>query len=107
MKRIVALALVVLTTALPLAAAAQAPAPAPNDLQLERKGKRAVVLPKQSPEQMRSDADRAVDEIVGARNMGALMDQTSPVRPPARPDLGYDVSNGIQSQRLNDALRNR
>ena len=107
MKRTLALVFAVLITALPLAAAAQAPAPSPNDLQLQKKGKRAVALPKPSPEQVRSDADRAVDEYAGARNTGPVVNQTSPVRPPARPDLGYDVTNGIQGQRLNDALRNR
>jgi hypothetical protein len=102
----IATALVLLMTSTPLVAAAQSPA-GQNDLQLEMKRKRAIVLPKQSPEQIRSDAERAVDEYAAARRPGALVDQTSPVRPPERPDLGYDVKSGIQSQRTNDALRNR
>ena len=69
------------------------------------KRKRAVVLPKQSPEQMKSDADRAVDEFAATRNPGAVVKQTSPVRPSARPDLDYDVKSWIQTHRLNDAIR--
>jgi hypothetical protein len=107
MKPTIALALLILTAALPLGAAAQSPAPDSNDLQLEMKRKRAIVLPKQSPDEVRSDADRAVDDYAGRRSPGAVVDQTSPVRPSARPDLDYDVQNGIQSQRINDALRNR
>jgi hypothetical protein len=107
MKPTIAFAVALLAAALPVAAAAQSTAPDPTDLQLEMKRKRAVVLPKQSPEQVRSDADRAVDELAGRRSPGPVVNQTSPVRPPARPDLDRDVRGGIQSQRVNDALRNR
>jgi hypothetical protein len=106
MTAMIATALALLIAATPLAAAAQSPA-SPDDLQLEMKRKRAIVLPKQSPDEMRSDAERAVDEYAAGRRSGALVDQTSPVRPPERPDLGYDVKTGIQGQRTNDALRNR
>lgn len=106
MKSTIALALALLTTTLPITAAAQSAAGS-GDLQLEKKGKRAVVLPKQSPEKVRSEADRAIDEFAASKNTGPLVDQTSPVKPSARPDLNYDVKSGIQGQRLNDATRNR
>lgn len=106
MKPTIALALALLTTALPLAAAAQSPA-GQDDLKLEMKRKRAIVLPKQSPDQVRADADRAVDEIAAGRRSGELVEKTSPVRPSARPDLDYDVKSGIQTRGVNDALRNR
>ena len=104
MKSAVALALTMLTIALPLAAAAQSAAPAPGDLELQRKQKRSVVLPKPSPDQVRTDADKAISEYA-ATVPGAVVRETSPVRPPARPDLDRDVREGIQTQRLNDALR--
>ena len=104
MKSTIALALALLTTMLPVAAAAQSAAGS-NDLQLEKKGKRAIVLPKQSPDQVRSDANQAVDDFAASKNTGPLVNQTSPVRPSTRPDLDYDVKSGVQGQRLNDAIR--
>ena len=104
MKATIALVLALLT--LPVAAAAQS-STGSDDLQLEKKGRRAIVLPKQSPEQVQADANRAIDDFAASKNTGPLVDQTSPVRPPARPDLDYDVKSGIQGQRLNDAIRHR
>jgi hypothetical protein len=106
MKSPLALSVVLLVSALPLVAAAQTPAAPSNDLQIERKQRRPVVLPKPSPEQARADAERAVDEYSG-RTPDQVVRETSPVRPPARPDLDYDVTNGIQSQRLNKELFKR
>ena len=96
-----------LLTVSPLAAAAQAPSQSGGgDLQIERKQRKSVVLPKPSPDQVRADAERAVDEYAG-RSPGAVVRETSPVRPPARPDLDYDVKSGIQSERINRELFKR
>ena len=73
--------------------------------QSQRRQRRAVVLPKPSPDQVRSDADNAVSEYAGKRSPDRVVRETAPTRPSARPDLDYDVRTGIQSQRLNDALR--
>jgi hypothetical protein len=107
MKATLALGVATLTICLPLAAAAQAPAPSTGDLELQTKQRRSIVLPKPTPEQIRREADTAVSEYSATRSPGKTVRETSPVRPPSRPDLDYDVKSGIQSQRLNDALRNR
>ena len=95
---------VALLVVTPLAAAAQAPSS--SDLQIERKERKAVVLPKPSREQMRVDAEHAVDEILG-REPGSVVRDTSPVRPSSRPDMNYDVKSGIQSDRVNKELFKR
>ena len=105
MKSMLAWGVALLIAALPVAAAAQAPAQNSGDLELKRKEKRSVVLPKQDPEQVRTDADRAVSDYAATRSPGRVVRETSPVRPPARPDLDRDVTGGIQSQRLNNELR--
>ena len=48
-----------------------------------------------------------VDTVRDKKGSGKVVRETSPVRPSARPDLDYDVRTGIQSQRLNDAVRGR
>ena len=107
MRRLFTLALLAVVAFAPVAAMAQAPtAPSSGDLQMERKGRKAVVLPKPSAEQVRSDADRAVDEFVG-RSPGQTVRETSPVRPSNRPDLDYDVKQGIQTDRVNRELFKR
>ena len=106
MKSTLMLGMALLTAALPVVASAQSKPPA-GDLELQRKQKRSVVLPKQNPEQVRSEADQAVSEYAATRPTGRVVRETSPVRPPSRPDLDYDVRTGIQSERLGDALRNR
>ncbi len=102
-----ALTVALLTTALPLAAAAQAPSSTTGDLQLEHKQKRSIVLPKLGPDQVRTDADRAVSEYAAAQRVDRLVRETSPVRPSARPDLDHDVRSGFQSRGISDALRSR
>ena len=104
MKATFALAVAVFATVVPLIAAGQSTSP-DTDLEMQRKQRRAVVLPKPNPDQVQADADRAVSDYAGQRSPGRTVRETSPVRPPARPDLDYDVRTGIQSQRLNDALR--
>jgi hypothetical protein len=98
---IFSLALLILT---PLAATAQAPAPPDGDMQIERKQRRAIVLPKPHPDEVRADANRALDDYVG-RSTGNVVKETSPVRPSPRPNLDSDISRGIQSDRVNRELR--
>ncbi len=105
MKSTLALAVALLGAALPLVAAAQSPSPTTGDLELQRKQKRAVVLPKPSQDEIRADADRAVSDYAATRPPGRIVRETSPVRPSARPDLDYDVRSGIQSQRIGERLR--
>jgi hypothetical protein len=73
---------------------------------MQRNQKRSIVLPKPTPEQVRADADAAISEYASTLP-SKVVRETSPVRPSARPDLDYDVTNGIQSRGLRDALRNR
>ena len=105
-KVVFALGLAVVATASPLLAAAQTPAPNAGDLQIERRQRKSVVLPKPSPDQVRADADRAIDEFSG-RSPGAAVRETSPIRPSSRPDLDYDVKSGIQGDRINKELFRR
>ncbi|HEX5815031.1 MAG TPA: hypothetical protein VF010_06860, partial [Methylomirabilota bacterium] len=57
-------------------------------------------------ETVERDANAAAEEIEQQRRREeTLRGVTRPV--PRRPDLDYDVKSGIQSQRLNDALRRR
>ena len=107
MKSTFALTVALLTTALPLAAVAQVPSPTTGDMQLEHKQKRSIVLPKPSPDQVRTEADRAVSEYTATQRADRLVRETSPVRPSARPDLDYDVKSRIQFRALSDALRGR
>jgi hypothetical protein len=103
-----AVGIAMLVAGLPLVAAAQSSAPSTGDLEMKAKQRRSVVLPKPSPEQIRTDADAAVSEYAATqKNTGKVVRETSPVRPSARPDLDTDVRSGIQGQRLNDALKNR
>jgi hypothetical protein len=106
MKVTLVLGVTLLGAVLPVVAAAQSQSPAKDgDLELQRKQKRSVVLPKQTPEQVRADADRAVSDYATSRPTGRVVKETSPLKPPARPDLDYDVRSGIQSQRIGDALK--
>lgn len=108
MKPTIILGVAILSATLPVVAAAQSKPPAGSgDLELQRKQKRSVVLPKQTPGQVRTEADRAVSDYAAARPTGRIVRETSPVRPSARPDLDYDVRTGIQSQRVGDALKGR
>ncbi|MBI1846442.1 MAG: hypothetical protein HY294_10695 [Candidatus Rokubacteria bacterium] len=81
-------------------ARAQTPGPVPStELKQEMKRARAVAPPPPSPEIAARDADRAATEM---RNEQVLRDVAR--SSPNRPDLGYDVKSGIQSQNLNRAL---
>ena len=107
MRSTLILGVAMLTAALPIVAAAQSQSPATGDLELQRKTKRSVVLPKPTPEQARAEADRAVSDYAATRPTGRIVKETSPVRPSPRPDLDYDVKNGIQSRGVTDALRGK
>ena len=95
-----------LLVVMPLAAAAQTATPSDGDLQIERKQRRSIVLPKPPPDQVRADADRALNDYVG-RSTGSVVNETSPVRPSPRPDLDSDIKRGIQSDRMNRELFRR
>ena len=83
------------------------PSPPSSDLALEHLHRRRIVLPKPSAEQMHDRAQQSVDNYVDAMQVRDLIGRTSPLQPPARPDLGDDVTQGIQTQRLRDQLRGR
>ncbi len=102
-----ALLAVLLAAVLPGPAAGQQASPPSVDLSIDRMQRRPVVLPKPSPEQIRTDAEEAIRDYAARANVPYVVEQTSPVRPTSRPDLGDDVSGGIQTRRLNDALRGR
>jgi hypothetical protein len=90
----------------PIVAEAQTQtAPSTGDLQIERRQRKPVVLPKQSAEQVRADADRAVDEVI-ARDPSRVVKDTSPVRS-NRPMTDRDVTQGIQQQNINKELFKR
>lgn len=108
MKATIILGVAILSATLPVVAAAQSKPPAgAGDLEIQRKQKRSVVLPKQTPDQVAAEADRAVSDYAATRPTGRVVRETSPVRPSARPDLDRDVRDGIQSQRTTDQLRGR
>jgi hypothetical protein len=85
---------------------AQAASPLDTQLQMERRERRAIVRPSTPGEVIEQDAEAATREIEQQRRQRETMGTLT--RPaPRRPDLDYDVKSGIQSQRLNDALRRR
>ena len=108
MKRVIAFGMALAVAGLPIVAAAQAPPPAAGgDLELQKKQRRSVVLPKPSQDQVRDDAHRAVTDYAGTPSPGKVVRETSPVRPSSRPDLDRSIRDGIQTQRLNDVLHHR
>ena len=107
MKSTLALGVALLALSLPVVAAAQSKAPSSGDLEQQRKQKRSIVLPKQSPEQVAAEADRAVSDYAATRPTGRVVRETSPVKPSARPDLDPDVRSGIQSKGISDQLKGR
>jgi hypothetical protein len=91
----------------PVPVLAQAASPGSETrLEMERRQRRPVVRPIPPAETAERDANAAAEEIEQQRHREeTLSGVTRPV--PRRPDLDYDVKSGIQSQRLNDALRRR
>jgi hypothetical protein len=96
-RALLAAALVLL---LPAPVLAQAVSPADAQLQMERRQRRVIVRPSPPAEAIEHDVQTATEEIERRHN---ALTRTAP----RRPDLDYDVKSGIQSQRLNDALRRR
>jgi hypothetical protein len=79
-------------------------APADTQLRLEREHRRVIVHPSPPPDVVQHDAQSAQAEIEQREREQHIVGELR--RPQSRrPDLGYDVSSGIQSQRLNKALR--
>lgn len=90
----------------PVGVFAQAASPAETRLEMERRQQRSIVRPMPPPEAVERDASAAASEVEAQRRREETLRRTTqPTR--RRPDLDYDVKSGIQSQRLNDALRSR
>jgi hypothetical protein len=101
------IALVVTLVALtPVPGLAQGASPN-TDTQLEMKTRqrRPVVRPATPPEIVEQDAEAVEAQLERQRDGANARALTRPA--PRRPDLDYDVKSGIQSQRLNGALRAR
>jgi hypothetical protein len=85
---------------------AQAASPTETQLQMERRQRRVIVRPSPSPETVERDVQAAAAEAEQRQRQEETVRELR--RPlPRRPDLDYDIKSGIQSQRLNDALRKR
>lgn len=67
-----------------------------------RNGRRPIVRPALPPGRVARDAEQALGELEAAR-WKAFPDDAR--RPPRRPDLGYDVTSGIQQQGIQRTLR--
>ncbi len=78
----------------------------PVRIDLKLSSRPPVVHPAPDPEIAKKDAEQAVAEIE-ERERGQRLIRENILNPPRRPDLTYDVFSGIQSRRLNDALRRR
>jgi hypothetical protein len=99
--------LVALMLLVPAPVMAQAASPgAETQLKMERRDRRGVVRPSTPIDVIEKDADTATTEVEQRRReQETVRGVTRPA--PRRPDLDYDVKSGIQSRRLNDALRRR
>jgi hypothetical protein len=82
----------------------QAGSPSETQLQMERRQRRPIVRPRPSSEAVAGDVDTATAEAERRQREDETIRE---LRRPfsRRPDLDSDVKGGIQSQRLNDALR--
>ena len=99
--RLIALAAVLLV---PNAVRAQAADPSDTQLEMERQQRRLFVRPTPPAETIERDVQNAMaDGERRERQQEIARDLRRPVS--RRPDLDYDIKSGIQSQRLNDALR--
>lgn len=100
---LLALAAALLT---PHTARAQAASPTDTQLQIDRQQRRVIVRPSPPAETIERDVQEAAVEAEQHRRQEQIArDLRRPL--PRRPDLDYDIKSGIQSQRLNDALRRR
>lgn len=102
-----ALATAVLALLVPVPVLAQAASPGTETrLEMERRQRRPVVRPTPPAESVERDASSAAEDVEQRRRREeTVRGVTRPA--PRRPDLDHDVKSGIQSQRLNDALRRR
>jgi hypothetical protein len=77
-----------------------------SDLELRQPRRPTVVHPPISKEQeiAAQDAEQARDEIAAKAQRYQIL-RDSATGPRQRPDLGYDVTGGIQSQRINNSLK--
>ncbi len=88
--------------ALPLLAAGQERSPA--DLEQQMKRMRPVVLPRPSTDTLNRDVDRATEEVTEPGRTDRMI-REGRERPLSRPELDYSITNGIQSQNVDRALR--
>ena len=100
------LLLLVLLLLVPASVLAQAASPKPDGkVEMSTQQRRIVVRPGTPADTVEHDAEAAAAEVQEQRSHARARALTRPA--PRRPDLDYDVKSGIQSQRLNDALRAR
>ena len=103
-RRAVLTVVVTATVLVPGAVMGQAASPTETRLQMQRQQRLAFVRPAPPPEVVERDVQEAAAEAEQRRRHDETIRELR--RPlPRRPDLDYDVKSGIQSQRLNDALR--
>ncbi len=88
--------------ALPLLAGGQERSSA--DLEQQMKRKRPVVLPRPSTDTLNRDVDRATEEVTEPGRTDRMI-REGRERPLSRPELDYSITNGIQSQNVDRALR--
>ena len=85
---------------------AQATGATETQLEMERRQRRVIVRPTPPAETIERDAQAAAVEAEERQRQHEIVrDLRRPLS--RRPDLDADVRSGIQSQRLNDALRRR
>lgn len=75
--------------------------PAPLEIQREGKPPRPIVRPEADRGQAMRDAANAAAEYEQRKRDEALMREQTQTKPPRRPDLGYDVTGGIQQHNIN------
>ena len=104
MKRVALLIALAAVLLVPEAVRAQAENPSDTQLQMERQQRRLSVRPTPPAATIERDVHDAMAEGERReRQQEIVRDLRRPVS--RRPDLDYDIKSGIQSQRLNDALR--
>ena len=100
--KVLAVALLIIA-AVPLPAWAQSEPSRPSDLQIERRERRVIVLPRSTPESFALDVEVATADVQRQQRLeGLLREHTRPLA--RRPDLDADVRGGIQQRSLRNAL---
>jgi hypothetical protein len=105
MRRVALLVALAAALLVPDTVRAQVASPSETQLEMQREQqRRLIVRPTPPAETIERDVQAAAaDAQQRERQQEIVRDLRRPL--PRRPDLDYDVNNGIQSQRLNDALR--